>query len=194
MIAKGLRFLTKQGNRFASSVRKTMLRLRYPNFQIGSNVTICPGVRIEITDGGKLAIGSDTTINQDCFIKIRGGELTIGDGCFVGMGSVICAIESIHIGDDCLIAEYVSIRDQNHGISISEVPFGKQPLISKPIQIAANVWLGAKSSVLAGATIGENSVIAAHAVVIRSVEPNTIVGGVPAKEIRKLAERSPTDA
>jgi acetyltransferase-like isoleucine patch superfamily enzyme len=55
-----------------------------------------------------------------------------------------------------------------------------------PIHIGKNVWIGANATVLAGVTVGDGAVVAAGAVVTKDVEPNTIVGGVPAKVIKKI--------
>ena len=55
-----------------------------------------------------------------------------------------------------------------------------------PIHIGKNVWIGANATVLAGVTIGDGAVVAAGAVVTKDVQTNTIVGGVPAKIIKKI--------
>ncbi len=55
-----------------------------------------------------------------------------------------------------------------------------------PIHIGKNVWIGANATVLAGVTIGDGAVVAAGAVVTKDVEPNMVVGGVPAKVIKKI--------
>jgi len=55
-----------------------------------------------------------------------------------------------------------------------------------PIHIGKNVWIGANATVLAGVTIGDAVVVAAGAVVTKDVQPNTVVGGVPAKLIKRV--------
>ena len=57
-----------------------------------------------------------------------------------------------------------------------------------PIHIKDRVWIGANATVVPGVTIGENSIVAAGAVVTKDVPPNTIVGGVPAKVLKRIDE------
>jgi acetyltransferase-like isoleucine patch superfamily enzyme len=157
---------------------------------IGKRVYIGKHVDIEVTNG-RLQIKSDAVINHFCSIKVRKGSLVIGTDCFIGRGTLICAVEKVEIGDHCLIAEFVTIRDQNHGVDVNGIPFGQQPVVSSPINIKENVWIGAKASVLAGVQIGRDSVVAAHAVVNKNVDAATVVGGVPAKIIKKLGSSNP---
>ena len=115
--------LHRQATRF---LRVTYFRLKYPNCQFAKGVKICDGVQIQVTGGGSVSIGANAVIRENCVIVVKKGSLIVGRESFIGWGSVICANESIEIGDNALIAEYVSIRDQNHGISISEKPFAQQ--------------------------------------------------------------------
>ncbi len=66
------------------------------------------------------------------------------------------------------------------------MPAKRQSMCYAPIHIGKNVWIGANATVLAGVTIGDGAVVAAGAVVTKDVEPNTIVGGIPCKVIKKI--------
>ena len=62
-------------------------------------------------------------------------------------------------------------------------------LTCKPVHLKRNCWIGAGATILPGVTVGENAVVAAGAVVTKNVEPNTVVGGNPAKIIRRLSDK-----
>ena len=114
------------------------------------------------TDFGKnIHLGKDVFINADCKFQDQGG-IYIDDGALIGHGVVLATL--------------------NHDLN----PEKRQQLHPGPIHIGKNVWIGANSVICAGVTIGDNAVVAAGAVVVRDVEPNSVVGGVPAKEIKKI--------
>jgi len=110
------------------------------------------------------------------FIQI-GKNVFINHACsFLDMGGII-------IEDDVLIGPKVNLITENHPLD----PANRRALITRPIVVKRKVWIGGAATVLPGVTIGENSVVAAGAVVTKDVPDNTIVGGVPAKVVKKLS-------
>lgn len=111
------------------------------------------------------------------------GKIVIGDCVALSPGVRIKSAVSVTVGDACVIAENVYITDADwHGIYERIYPPGEMA----PVTISDNVWISDRATVLKGVTIGKNSIVAAGAVVTQDVPPDTVVGGVPAKPIRKL--------
>ena len=178
--------------RVSSEARKLAIRSLYPETQFGKSVFVDSRARFRVTDGGQLLIGNNGTVGRDTLIVAKKGYINVSARCFIGQGTVIAADKSVVIGNDCLIAEHVTIRDQNHRTDYSDIPFALQGMHSSPISIGDNVWIGAKATILPGTTIGSNSVVAANAVVSKDVPPWSVVGGVPARVIRNISQ--PQDA
>ena len=111
-----------------------------------------------------------------------GKNITIGDNVFINAGCKFQDQGGIIIEEGALIGHGVVLATLNHVID----PDKRQQLIPAPIHIGKRVWIGANATITQGVTIGDNSIVAAGAVVTKDVPPNTIVGGVPAKEIRKI--------
>lgn len=113
---------------------------------------------------------------------VGGGELRIGNNVFINGGCSLCAQESVIIGDNCLIGNYTLIMDTD----FHQVDSHTARPVARPIRIEQDVWLAVRVTVLKGVTIGQGAVVAAGAVVTRDVEPYTLVGGVPARVIRRI--------
>ena len=111
-----------------------------------------------------------------------GKNITFGKNVFINAGCHFQDQGGITIGDGVLIGHNVVLATATHDLA----PSRSRKLHYKPIVIGDNVWIGSNSVILQGVTIGEWSVIAAGAVVTKDVEPYTIVGGIPAKFIRKV--------
>ena len=114
------------------------------------------------TDYGKnIEIGEGVFINACCHFQDHGG-VTIGDGCQIGHNVVFATL--------------------NHELA----PKRRKMTRPAPIVLGNNLWIGSNATILQGVTIGDNAVVAAGAVVNKDVAPNTIVGGVPAKFIKRI--------
>ncbi len=111
------------------------------------------------------------------------GRISIGNYCLISPGAEITSAEHIRIGDSCMIAAEVVISDSDwHGLYNRTRPFR----CTEPVTIANNVWLGQRSIICKGVTIGENSVIGAGAVVTRDIPANVVAAGNPARVVKQL--------
>lgn len=129
----------------------------------------------------------DTKVSESVTVfppfHINYGQNTkIGKNVFINFGCTILDLGGVIIEDKVMIAPNVNILSEGHPISTKE----RQVLTTGKIHIKKNVWIGANATILQGVTLGENSVIAAGAVVSKDVPDNVIVGGIPAKIIKEI--------
>jgi len=143
---------------------------------------------------GRLIVANDGTMRIGDKVRLRGtqipvelaclpgGTLEIGDGTGINSGASICAENHVSIGRNCLIGNLCLIMDTDfHDAS----DHNRRP-DAVPIVIEDNVWLAARVTVLKGVRIGEGAVVSAGSVVVVDVPPYSLVGGVPARVIKKL--------
>lgn len=113
-----------------------------------------------------------------------GKNTTVGKNVFINSGCCFQDQGGIEIGDGTLIGHQVVLATLNHDLC----PPNRADMFPKPIKIGKNVWIGSHATILQGVTVGDNSVVAAGAVVTKDVPANTVVGGVPAKVIKPIKE------
>jgi acetyltransferase-like isoleucine patch superfamily enzyme len=113
-----------------------------------------------------------------------GDGLRMGDGSNIGAYSYIGCAGMINIGKNVMMGPRVSLLAEQHVFEDTGKDMKSQGVRSSGIVIEDDCWLGAGVMILDGVTIGTGSIVAAGAVVTKSVEPYSIVGGVPAKLIR----------
>lgn len=119
--------------------------------------------------------------------------IKIGSGSQFGSYNHITAINRIEIGNGVLTGKFVTITDNSHGMPGDENDCDISPIYrtvySKgPVIIENNVWIGDKATIMANVRIGRCSIIGANAVVTKDIPPYSIVGGNPARIIRKIKE------
>lgn len=112
------------------------------------------------------------------------GRLTVGSGCWINIGLLLNLGSSITIGDKVAIGHDVMLLTDSHELGPEERRAAQ--MTSEPVTIGNGVWIGTRSVILPGVTIGAGSIVAAGSVVTKNVPPNVLVGGVPAKLIRQL--------
>lgn len=142
--------------------------------------------------GPNISIGEAATIVAEKDNRTRigvwghepnSGRIQIGDAVMITPGVRISACHEIVIGDSCMLANGVYITDSDwHGI-YNRVA---RPREETPVHIGNNVWLGDHATVLKGVSIGDNSIVAARAVVVGDVPANVVVAGNPAKVVKQL--------
>ena len=142
--------------------------------------------RPKVTNEGRLTLGErvrlDSTVATLELAALPGGHLEIGNNVFINYGSSIVSSAHVKIGDDCLIGTHVMVMD----CDFHRVEDKAWDTTGQPITIESRVWLGNRSIILKGVTIGHDAVVAAGSVVTSNVPPRTVVAGVPARVVREF--------
>lgn len=158
---------------------------------VGKNVTIEDGCFINALSKDGIVLGDNFKLGRNSIIECTGVMNQIGEGFVVGKNVGISANAyisvrgSVFIGDNTIIGPGISIQAENHNFDGRNVPIRLQGTNRKGITIKDNCWIGANVIILDGVTIGSGSVVAAGAVVTKDVDPDSVVGGCPARLIKK---------
>ncbi|MDJ1473721.1 CatB-related O-acetyltransferase [Cytophagaceae bacterium DM2B3-1] len=189
-----------------SFIEQGLIQYRLSNFlqycTCGQQTKLYPSARIINSqhDVSKITIGSHTHIEGELLIRDQGGNIFIGDYCYVGKDSRIWSSANINIGNKVLISHNVNIHDNNshpldadlrhidflQGVEATKNKKQKFDIRSAPINIKDNAWIGFNSIILKGVTIGEGAIIGAGSVVTKDVPDFAVVAGNPAQIIRYM--------
>lgn len=171
-----VRFTDPDYHEIFAVVNKTMAL----NQQLNSSTSV-EAARETLSEIVGTAVDPSTTV----FVPFHtnfGRFIELGKNVFINHGCTFLDLGGIKVEDDVMIGPQVCVVTENHPLN----PADRKALVTKPITIKRNAWIGANATILPGVTIGENSVVAAGAVVSKDVPPNTVVAGVPAKVIKLL--------
>ncbi len=145
------------------------------------------GKGVKITTHGSGQITCNGKIRLDSFTELEArGKITLGSHFVMNPYSRVVAHQQIDIGENVVIARFVSILDHDHSFKTEHGAFAFDGYKAAPIKIGNNVWIGDKVSILKGVTIGDNVIIAANAVVTKDIPSNVIAGGIPAKILKSI--------
>lgn len=177
-------WVTGRVRRLDGRIRARRWALWHGNVEAGAGAFVGRRCRLRLDPGARLVLGPGSEIDDGATLAIYGrGRLEIGAGVFVGHHATLAAHELVELGEGAFLAELVSVRDHDH--TVGKPPRSGEVTVS-PVRIGANVWLGAKVTVLRGAEIGAGAVVGAHAVVRGTLPAGVVAVGIPAKVMRPL--------
>jgi acetyltransferase-like isoleucine patch superfamily enzyme len=147
-----------------------------------------------------ISIDANSVLRGELIIFPHGGKISIGKDCYLGEGSKIWSTESIEIGNRVFISHNVNIHDNNahsidpqlrhkHFLEIMTTGHPREnnvDIISQPITIADDVWIGFNSIILKGVNIGRGAIVAAGSVITKDIPEFSIVAGNPAKVVKNI--------
>ncbi len=170
----------------------TNVVLRHPHkIHIGANTIVDDNCMLDAkgVDNDGITLGEGVFIGRNTILSCKDGNIALADGANVGFNCEIYSSSDVRIGADTMIAAYVYlVGGGNYDLEASAPAFGEQTALeSQGIEVAGNVWIGAHCTVLDGTQIQTGAVVAAGSVVSATVATNTVVGGVPARVIKKRA-------
>lgn len=187
MLTRGIVFLRKKV--FLGSSCKI---LNKKNFEFGRSVTIDKNTVLDGYAKNKIILGDGVKIGAYSFLTTTSHLSKYGIGLKMGNNSAIGdythfgASGGIEIGNDVIMGSYISFHSENHNFSDNKKLIREQGVTSKGIKLGNNIWVGAKVTFLDGSQIGNNCVVAAGAVVNAVFPDNVVIGGVPAKILKKI--------
>jgi acetyltransferase-like isoleucine patch superfamily enzyme len=148
--------------------------------------------------GGYIAIGERCLIHGQLVLERSESRISIGHNSFVGGGTTLDCVLSIVIEDDVLLSYGCIVSDcDNHNTKLSLRKHDLEAWMNNtrrnwdlspmaPVRICRGAWIGARSIILKGVTVGEGAIVGAGSVVTRDVPAFTIVAGNPARTVREL--------
>ena len=193
-IFRGLKILLRARNPKMMMLGKRVTFRFMNRFQYGKAIRIDDNCYISafgsdgIRMGNHVNIGAFSRIIVSTSMSAFGSFIKIGNNVGIGEFAYLGGAGGLTIGDECIIGQYFSCHPENHHFENTAVSIRFQGVSHKGIVVGKNCWIGSKVTILDGVTIGDNCVIAAGAVVTKSMPANSVIGGVPAKVLRMRIE------
>jgi acetyltransferase-like isoleucine patch superfamily enzyme len=189
-IIRGVKVLFSFKNPRLLMLGKNVQFMYARNIEFGKYVKIDDHAYLSALGTGKLRLGNNVSIGSYSRLIIStslnnlGNYIHIGNNVGIGEFAYLGGGGGLEIGDNCIIGQYLSCHPENHNYDSLDILIRQQGVSRKGISIGYNCWIGSKVTVLDGVRIGNNCVIAAGAVVTKSIPDNSVIGGVPARVIK----------
>jgi acetyltransferase-like isoleucine patch superfamily enzyme len=170
----------------AGSAIDAGVSLQYPDrIRIGSGVRIGRNatLRANTEERPGISLGDGAWVQDSVIINANRGRVTLGARSWLGPFCLVYGNGGVSIGADVLVAAHTSINTVSHESTRCDIPINDQPVLTDPVVIEDDVWIGLNAVILQGVTIGRGAIIGAGAVVTRSIPAWSIAVGVPAKVV-----------
>src|SRR5437588_1583434 len=115
--------------------------------------------------------------------------MRIGDRVVFGGSNTVNSYLDVEIGEDCIFADWISVTDFDHLYQDRATRTQDQGIVTSPVRIGPDCWIGEKASILRGSNVGKGSVIGAQTVVKGDIPPYSVAAGIPAKVIKQREKR-----
>jgi acetyltransferase-like isoleucine patch superfamily enzyme len=158
--------------------------LQYPGrIRIGDGTGIGRNATLRANTGQSpgIELGKGVSINDAVVINANRGRVTLGDHSWLGPFCLVYGNGGVTIGRNVLVAGHSSINTVSHSAERCDIPVNDQPVVTDPVVIEDDVWVGLNAVILQGVTIGRGTIVGAGAVVTGSIPPWSIAVGVPAR-------------
>ncbi|MHB8780437.1 MAG: acyltransferase [Candidatus Geothermincolia bacterium] len=153
---------------------------------IGEGAFIPTPIQIRGADRGRIIIGKYSSLDTLARLHVANdATLRLGEHVSIGPFNIINAFDDCTIEDNAMLGPFVNVNCADHGMEICDVAMRFQEGTYAPVFIGEECWIGSHSVILKGSRIGRGAVVAAGSVVCGDVPEMTIVGGVPARVIKK---------
>lgn len=197
MAARQLAYRPLLGRGSRAPVAESGVEIFHMNrVRLGASVYIDRLCRIHASRAA-IELGDRTRVMRGAYLcsyvsNAREGEgIVTGPGCWIGVNAVLASGQGgLTLGSEVLIGPGAVLVTGDHDFADPSVPAADRAYTGRPIRVGDNVWIGAGAVVLGGADIGAGAVVAAGAAVTGKVPPNTVVGGVPARVLKNIGEKS----
>lgn len=149
----------------------------------GKGSKICSHARADIFPWHRFMLERDAQIEDFAVVNNGAGDVRIGEGSRVGVGSVV--VGPVDIGRYVFLGQHVSVQGLIHGYEDVTQDPNLQPLMLRPVKVGDYTHLGTNSTIMAGVTIGERCQIGAGSVVTKDIPPYTVAVGNPARAVKR---------
>lgn len=187
-----LRFIIKFKTLKLGFIGKRSTVLASHLIKLEKNLMIADDCHIDALSKEGIVLGNNVSIQKRVVIECSGSlrhlgkGLKIGNNVGIGSNTFLGCAGGIEIGDNTIFGNYISLHSENHNFDKLEIPIRLQGVNHKGIKIGKDCWIGAKVTILDGTVVGDGCIVAAGAVLNGKEYPsNSIIGGIPAKIIKK---------